>query len=206
MKERWIKIKCKSRSSFAYTILQLQWHEMDLKWKKYVKIKILKMKKKIALLDGVESDLDDVIDRHRTNQTQSFYLKKEDILNLKTFWSLKETFTSLKIEGKIKSTVMKRVKKTELMFLKQKKNLKDSQEKRKKERERRKEMEKRRLRRFKFPWIGRKRIHQAQRDKNLSAEMTHPVPDNHAPFDIFSVVTNLNPLLKLLVEQSNHYA
>lgn len=43
------------------------------------------MKKKIALLDGVESDLDDVIDRHRTNQTQSFYLKKEDILNLKTF-------------------------------------------------------------------------------------------------------------------------
>ena len=42
--------------------------------------------------------------------------------------------------------------------------------------------------------------------KNISAEMTHPVPDNHTPFDIFSVVTNLNPLLKLLVEQSNHYA
>ena len=176
------------------------------KVKKYVKIKILKTKKKIALLDGVESDLDDVIDRHRTNQTQSFYLKKENILNLKTFWSLKETFTSLKIEVKIKSTVMKRVKKTELMFLKQKKNLKDGQEKRKKERERRKEMKKRRLRRFKFPWIGRKRIHQAQRDKNLSAEMTHPVPGNHTPFYIFSVVTNLNPLLKLLVEQSNHYA
>ena len=42
--------------------------------------------------------------------------------------------------------------------------------------------------------------------KNISAEMTHPVPDNHTPFDVFSVVTNLNPLLKLLVEQSNHYA
>lgn len=63
MKERWIKIKYKSKSSFAYTILQLQWHEMDLKWKKYGKIKILKMKKKIALLDGVESDLEDVIDK-----------------------------------------------------------------------------------------------------------------------------------------------
>ena len=65
---------------------------------------------------------------------------------------------------------MKRVKKTELMFLKQKKNLKDSHEKRKKERERRKEMEKRRLRRFKFPSIGRERIHQAQRDKKYKSK------------------------------------
>ena len=32
-----------------------------------------------------------------------------------------------------------------------------------------------------------------------------PFPDNHTPFDVFSVVTNLDPLQKLLVDQSNLY-
>ena len=35
--------------------------------------------------------------------------------------------------------------------------------------------------------------------------MTYPFPDNRTPFDLFSVVANLNPLLKLLEDQSNLY-
>ena len=45
-----------------------------------------------------------------------------------------------------------------------------------------------------------------KRQCNLSAEVAHPSPDNHTPFDLFSVATNLDPLLKLLVDQSNLYA
>ena len=40
---------------------------------------------------------------------------------------------------------------------------------------------------------------------NLSAEITHPFGDNDTHFDVFSVVTNLDPLLKLLVDQRNLY-
>ena len=41
---------------------------------------------------------------------------------------------------------------------------------------------------------------------NLSAEVIHPFPENHTPFDVFSDVTNLEKLLELLVNQSNLYA
>ena len=36
--------------------------------------------------------------------------------------------------------------------------------------------------------------------------MTLPFLDNHTPFDVFSVVTNLDRFPKLLVDQSNIYA
>ena len=44
-----------------------------------------------------------------------------------------------------------------------------------------------------------------KRQCNISVEVTHLSPDNHAPLDLFYVVINLNPLLKLLVNQSNLY-
>ena len=44
-----------------------------------------------------------------------------------------------------------------------------------------------------------------KRQCNLSAEVICPFPENHTPFDVFSVVTNLDPLQKLLVDQSNLY-
>ena len=33
--------------------------------------------------------------------------------------------------------------------------------------------------------------------------MAHSLPDNYIPLDVFSVVTNLDQLLKLLVDRSN---
>ena len=44
-----------------------------------------------------------------------------------------------------------------------------------------------------------------KRQCNPSTEVIRPFPDNHTPFDVFSVVTNLDPLQKLLVDQSNFY-
>ena len=44
-----------------------------------------------------------------------------------------------------------------------------------------------------------------KRQCNLSTEVICPFPDNHTPFDVFSVATNLDPLQKLLVDQSNLY-
>ena len=42
-----------------------------------------------------------------------------------------------------------------------------------------------------------------KRQCNHYARVTHPFPDNHTPFDLFSVAKNLDPLLKLLKGQSN---
>ena len=53
-------------------------------------------------------------------------------------------------------------------------------------------------------WWKKAPPHQ-NRQCNLSAKVTHPFPDNHTPFHVFSVVTNLNPLLKSLIDQSNIY-
>ena len=114
---------------------------MDLnnKRKKYVKIgQNTGSEKMFVLLDVVESYLEDDIDElMREIQTQSSYSKRRilkkmsfPMTNLKTFQSLKQTFTSLKIDGKIQRTVKKRVRMAELMSRKQKKNLKDSEKKR----------------------------------------------------------------------------
>ena len=74
-----------------------------------------------SLLNGVESDLEDVTDELINNSDTDFELEKDilkkmtfSMFNLKTFWSLKQTFTWLKIEGKKKKKrVKKRVKKKE---------------------------------------------------------------------------------------------
>ena len=139
----------------------------------------------------LEGDIDELM---YDSDTHVKKIQKEmtfSISNLKSFWSLKQTITLLKIEGKIQRTVKKRVKKAALLSVKQTKNLRDSQKKKKKEREKRKEREQRRLKRLKFPW---------------TAEVTLPFPDSYTPFNAFSVVTNLDPQLKLLVDQSNLYA
>ena len=44
-----------------------------------------------------------------------------------------------------------------------------------------------------------------KRQCNLSAKVTHTCPDNHTSFGVISVVTNLHPLLKLLLDQINLY-
>ena len=44
-----------------------------------------------------------------------------------------------------------------------------------------------------------------KRQCNISAEVTRPFPNIHTPSDVISVVTNLDPLLELLVDQSNLY-
>ena len=93
-----------------------------------------------VLLDVVESYLEDDIDElMREIQTQSSYSKRRilkkmsfPMTNLKTFQSLKQTCTSLKIDGKIQRTVKKRVRMAELMSRRQKKNLKDSEKKKEK--------------------------------------------------------------------------
>ena len=54
-------------------------------------------------------------------------------------------------------------------------------------------------------WLKKASPH-PNRQCNHSAAVTHPFPDNHTPFDLFSVVKNLDPMLKLLIEQSNLYA
>ena len=55
-----------------------------------------------------------------------------------------------------------------------------------------------------FNWREKALLH-PKREGNPSVNVTHPSPDNHSPFDVFSVVTNLDPILKLLVDQSNLY-
>ena len=59
-----------------------------------------------ALLDGLESDLEDDTDELMNDSDTEFVSEKEAsqkmtflMTNLKTFWSLKQTFTSTEIEG-----------------------------------------------------------------------------------------------------------
>lgn len=86
-----------------------------------------------TLLHGEESDLEGDIDELMNNSDTKFLFKQEnsekDVSDYqpKNILILKQTFRSLKIEEKIQRIVKKRVKKTELMSLKQKKILKDSQ-------------------------------------------------------------------------------
>ena len=40
----------------------------------------------------------------------------------------------------------------------------------------------------------------------MKADIIHHFPEHHIPFDVFSAVTNLDGLLKLLVDESNLYA
>ena len=46
----------------------------------------------------------------------------------------------------------------------------------------------------------------AKEQCNLKADIIHQFPEHHIPFDIFSVVTNFDGLVKLLVGESNLYA
>ena len=44
--------------------------------------------------------------------------------------------------------------------------------------------------------LRKKTLPHPKRQYNISAEVIHPFTDNHTPFDVFSIVTNLDPLLK----------
>ena len=46
--------------------------------------------------------------------------------------------------------------------------------------------------------LRKKTLPHSKRQYNISAEVIHPFTDNHTPFDVFSVVTNLDPLLKYI--------
>ena len=64
----------------------------------------------------------------------------------------------MKIEGKIQKTVKKRVKSTEFMSLKQKKNLKDSQKKMRNEEERKKERGKEKTKKVEVSLLWQKKV------------------------------------------------
>ena len=90
----------------------------------------------MALLDEVESDMeDDIYELMNDYDTEFVFRKKNfekyDVSNdqHKNILIPNQTFTVLKIECKIQRKVKKEVKKKDLMPLKQKKNLKDSQKK-----------------------------------------------------------------------------
>ena len=87
-----------------------------------------------------------------------------------------------------------RVKKTDF---KQNKNQLDSQKKRRKGREKKVDVL--------LNWQKNASPH-LKKQYNLSARVNHPFPNNHIPFDVFSVTMNLDPLLKLLVDQKSLYA
>ena len=104
-----------------------------------------------ALLDGVESDLEDDINELMNNSVAEFVFQKEDsekddVSNDQPKSILiPETNIHIIEDRGIQRIVKKRVKETELMSLKQKKSLKDSQKKRRKVRKIR------RLRKLNFP-------------------------------------------------------
>ena len=156
----------------------------------------MEVKKFFALLDGVKSDLEDDIDKLMNDSDTEFVFEKEDSekgdvsdYQPKNILIPKQTFTSLKIEGKIQRIVKKRVKKTEVMFLKQKKKGKV------------KEKGKEKAKKVEVPLNRQKRASpHPEKQRNLFAEVTHPFPDNHTPFFVFSVVKNFDSLLKLLVD------
>ena len=64
----------------------------------------------------------------------------------------------MKIEGKIQKAVEKRVKRTEVMSLKQKKNLKDSQKKMRNEEEWRKERGKEKTKKVEVSLLWQKKV------------------------------------------------
>ena len=76
-----------------------------------------------ALLDGLESDLEDDVDELMNDSDTELVFQKEEskkggISNdLETVCSLKQTFKSLKIEGKFQGTGKKRVKKKDFIIL-----------------------------------------------------------------------------------------
>ena len=107
--------------------------------KKYLKIdQNTGSENSFALLDGVESDLEDDIDELMNNSVAEFVFQKEDsekddVSNDQPKSILIPEANIHIIEDRgIQRIVKKRVKETELMSLKQKKSLKDSQKKRRK--------------------------------------------------------------------------
>ena len=58
---------------------------------------------------------------------------------------------------------------------------------------------------FEFKWRKRPTPNQKQ-PSDLGAEITYPFPEHHTTFNVFSVVTNIDTLVKMIIEQSNLFA
>lgn len=54
--------------------------------------------------------------------------------------------------------------------------------------------------------MSKKLIPDQKKPFDLEAEITHPFPEHHSPFDLFLAVTTLDPLVKIKVQQSNLYS
>ena len=56
-----------------------------------------------------------------------------------------------------------------------------------------------------FNWRKRPTSNQKQQS-DLEAEISHLFPEHYMPFDVFSAVTNLDALVKIIAGQSNFHA
>ena len=56
-----------------------------------------------------------------------------------------------------------------------------------------------------FDW-GKKHAAYGKKHYSLKADIIHQFPEHHVPFDVFSVLTNLDELGKFLVNKNNLYA
>ena len=59
---------------------------------------------------------------------------------------------------------------------------------------------------MKLNLIGKKHAPYAKEQCSLKVDIIHQFSEHHIPFDVFSAVTNLDGLVKLLVDESNLYA
>ena len=167
------------------------------------------------MLDGAESKLEGGIDELMNDSYAEFVYEKEDsekddVSDYQPKIILIPEVNIHVIEdrggGGIQKTVRKRVKKTELMSLKQKYKPKGQSKEKEKGKGNEKEKGIEKVKKVEVPWNWQKNASPHPKRKcNLSEEVTLAFPGNHTPFNVFSVVTNLDPLLKLLVDQSNLY-
>ena len=58
---------------------------------------------------------------------------------------------------------------------------------------------------MKLNLIGEKHAPYAKEQRSLKADIIHQLPEHHIPFEEFSAVTNLDGVVKLLVNESNFY-
>ena len=161
-----------------------------------------------ALLDEVESDLEDDLDELMNDSDTEFVFEQEDPEKDDSF------------DDRPKNIL---IPEANIHFIEdQEKNLENSKEESQEDRvsapaakekpkgqskEKKKGKGEEKTKKVKIPLNWKKRVSPHPKQQcNLSAEVTHSFPDNHTPFDVFSVVTNLNILLELLVDQSNLYA
>ena len=63
----------------------------------------------------------------------------------------------------------------------------------------------RKTNRWNWIWLGKKHALYAKEIRSLKADIIHQFPEHHIFFDVFSAVTNLDGLVRLLVDESILY-